>query len=69
MDPEIKEEFARQRSGGGGAAGGAGAPAALPGAGFDLAGWMAGTSPGPLEAANKAASSGRENQQGATRRR
>ncbi|WEW56338.1 hypothetical protein PRK78_001781 [Emydomyces testavorans] len=69
MDPEMREEFEKQRSTG-----------VLPGSGsrqaatpnFDLAGWMAGTSPGPMEAARAAArSTGREHEssQAAARRR
>ncbi|PGH23126.1 hypothetical protein AJ80_02755 [Polytolypa hystricis UAMH7299] len=82
MDPEMREEFDKQSRTSplagatrslGGAAGGAGGSAAAPG--FDLAGWMAGTSPGPLEAARatvssstSASTSGRESG-GATNRR
>ncbi|KAI1965856.1 medium-chain fatty acid-CoA ligase faa2 [Ophidiomyces ophidiicola] len=58
MDPELREEFEKQRAAG-----------VLPGSGsksapkpsFDLAGWMAGTSPGPMEAARVATSTAREN--------
>ncbi|EFW22864.1 hypothetical protein D8B26_006434 [Coccidioides posadasii str. Silveira] len=61
MDPETREEWERQRAAG-----------VLPGSGsrkapasnFDLAGWMAGTSPGPIEAAKAASASAREGDSG-----
>ena len=72
MDPEVREEFDRQRNargtGRGGQGGGAAAAASAPGQSFDLAGWIAGTSPSPMDAASRAATSARENAQGARRR-
>ncbi|PGG95126.1 hypothetical protein AJ79_10240 [Helicocarpus griseus UAMH5409] len=84
MDPETRAEFEKQsRSspltsamagasgrGAGGAGRGAGAGAGAPG--FDLAGWMAGTSQGPmaaLDSSMKASTSGREGGGAAARRR
>lgn len=53
----MREEFEKQRASGGvlgvGSKGGAKPD-------FDLAGWMAGTSPGPMESAKIAHTSGRE---------
>ncbi|EEP79234.1 conserved hypothetical protein [Uncinocarpus reesii 1704] len=57
VDPETREEFEKQRAKG-----------VLPGSGskkaagpsFDLAGWMAGTSPSPIEVAREASTSARE---------
>lgn len=72
VDPETRAEFEKQSrnsplSGASrNSAGGAGGPA-----NFDLAGWMAGTSPGPMAAAESDAariSTGRENVNSARRR-
>ncbi|KAM5471917.1 hypothetical protein MauCBS54593_003324 [Microsporum audouinii] len=53
MDPETREEFEKQRAA-------KKTSAANPAAGFDLAGWMAGTNPNLIESNRPAASSGRE---------
>ena len=78
VDPEMREEFEKQSrsspiSGGARSAmGGGGGPG-----NFDLAGWMAGTAPGPMgnteaaaqgQAQGQGATTGRE-RGGATRRR
>ena len=63
VDPEMREEFEKQRAGGmmGKAAGGTGSggnnnnQGNAASQGFDLAGWMAGTSPGFLDQARSTA--------------
>lgn len=74
MDPETRAEFEKQSRKGrnaaandinarGAAGAGRGAGAGAGAGGFDLAGWMAGTSQGPMAALDstmKAAASGRE---------
>ncbi|EEH17207.1 hypothetical protein PABG_07294 [Paracoccidioides brasiliensis Pb03] len=78
MDPETRAEFERhsRKSALTGAANGAGAGAAPGAAGFDLAGWMAGTSQGPMAALDStvragagASASGRESGAAERRRR
>ncbi|KAM5442262.1 hypothetical protein MferCBS31731_002636 [Microsporum ferrugineum] len=58
MDPETREEFEKQRAA-------KKTSAANPAAGFDLAGWMAGTNPNLIESNRPAASSGREQESAA----
>ncbi|KAM5458276.1 hypothetical protein MaudCBS49596_000189 [Microsporum audouinii] len=58
MDPETREEFEKQRAA-------KKTSAANPAAGFDLAGWMAGTNPNLIESSRPAASSGREQESAA----
>ncbi|KAL1958349.1 hypothetical protein VTO42DRAFT_4666 [Malbranchea cinnamomea] len=71
MDPELREEFERQRSRGVLPRPGGGRAAPAPGANFDLAGWMAGTTSNTMGGGSESrgATTARESGQGIARRR